>query len=114
MEEKEILTVHENMVSGEFPDNLKDDEIILGANLTGGFGTKQTKDLGGATVGSKIQINYSNGVTRIYTIKGIFKLSMVGSVASTAFISTQEAESVLSAYNNASEILVKVDLKKKV
>ena len=112
-EEKEILTVHENMVSGEFPDNLKDDEIILGANLTGGFGTKQTKDLGGATVGSKIQVNYSNGTTRIYTIRGIFKLSMVGSVASTAFISTQEAESVLSAYNNASEILVKVNLKKK-
>ena len=113
LEEKDILTVHKNMVSGEFPDNLKDDEIILGANLTGGFGTKQTKDLGGATIGSKIQINYSNGVTRIYTIRGIFKLSMVGSVASTAFISTQEAESVLSTYNNASEILVKVDLKKK-
>lgn len=112
-EEKDILTVHENMVSGEFPDDLKDDEIILGANLTGGFGTKQTKDLGGATVGSKVQINYSNGVTRTYTIRGIFKLSMVGSVASTGFISTKEAEKVLSAYNSASEILVKVNLKNK-
>lgn len=112
-EEKNILTVHKNMVSGDFPDDLKDDEIILGANLTGGFGTKQTKDLGGATVGSKVQINYSNGITRIYTIRGIFKLSMVGSVASTGFISTKEAEKVLSAYNSASEILVKVDLKNK-
>ncbi len=112
-EEKNILTVHKNMVSGDFPDDLKDDEIILGANLTGGFGTKQTKDLGGATVGSKVQINYSNGITRTYTIRGIFKLSMVGSVASTGFISTKEAEKVLSAYNSASEILVKVDLKNK-
>lgn len=111
-EEKNILTINKYMVSGEFPDNLKDDEIVLGANLSGGFGTKQTKDLGGATVGSKIQINYSNGITRTYTIVGIFKLSMVGSVASAAFISTSEAESLLSTYNSASEIMVKVDLEK--
>lgn len=111
-EEKNILTINKYMVSGKFPDNLKDDEIVLGANLSGGFGTKQTKDLGGATVGSKIQINYSNGITRTYTIVGIFKLSMVGSVASSAFISTSEAESLLSTYNSASEIMVKVDLEK--
>lgn len=111
-EEKNILTINKYMVSGNFPDNLKDDEIVLGANLSGGFGTKQTKDLGGATVGSKIQINYSNGITRTYTIVGIFKLSMVGSVASAAFISTSEAESLLSTYNSASEIMVKVDLEK--
>ncbi len=111
-EEKNILTINKYMVSGEFPDNLKDDEIVLGANLSGGFGTKQTKDLGGATVGSKVQINYSNGITRTYTIVGIFKLSMVGSVASSAFISTSEAESLLSTYNSASEIMVKVDLEK--
>ncbi len=111
-EEKKILTINKYMVSGKFPDNLKDDEIVLGANLSGGFGTKQTKDLGGATVGSKIQINYSNGITRTYTIVGIFKLSMVGSVASSAFISTSEAESLLSTYNSASEIMVKVDLEK--
>lgn len=111
-EEKNILTINKYIVSGKFPDNLKDDEIVLGANLSGGFGTKQTKDLGGATVGSKVQINYSNGITRTYTIVGIFKLSMVGSVASAAFISTSEAESLLSTYNSASEIMVKVDLEK--
>ncbi|MEI7425744.1 MAG: FtsX-like permease family protein [Candidatus Moraniibacteriota bacterium] len=111
-EEKNILKVHENIVAGEFPDNLSDDEIILGANLSGGFGTKQTNDLGGATIGSKIQVQYSNGIMRAYTIRGIFKLSMVGSVASTAFISSREAETVLSMYNSASEILVKADLEK--
>lgn len=111
-EEKNILTVNKYMISGEFPDDLKDDEIVLGANLSGGFGTKQTKDLGGATVGSKVQINYSDGIIRTYTIVGIFKLSMVGSIASAAFISTSEAESLLSTYNSASEIMVKVDLEK--
>ncbi|HAS80420.1 MAG: ABC transporter permease protein [Candidatus Nomurabacteria bacterium GW2011_GWE1_32_28] len=111
-EEKKIISLNKAIVSGEFPDDLKNDEIVLGANLSGGFGTKQTKDLGGATVGSKLQINYSNGTTRTYTIVGIFSLSMVGSVASTAFISDSEAEKVLGTYNNASEILIRVDLEK--
>lgn len=111
-EEKDILTINRYIVSGEFPDYLKEDEIVLGANLSGGFGTTQTEDLGGATVGNKVQINYLNGIIRTYTIVGIFKLSMVGSVASAAFVSTSEAESLLSTYNSASEIMVKVDLKK--
>jgi putative ABC transport system permease protein len=108
-EEKKVLSVHESMVSGEFPDNLKADEIVMGANLSGGFGTQQTEDLGGAKVGDKVQVTYSNGALRTYTIKGIFKITM-GSISNTAFISAKEAESVLSTYNNASEILVKVDL----
>jgi putative ABC transport system permease protein len=110
-EEKEVLTVYKNIVSGEFPDDLKNDEIVMGANLTGGFGTKQTSDLGGAIVGDEVQMTYSNGITRTYTIKGIYKLTMGGS-GNTVFISTKEAESVLSTYNNASEIMVKVDLTK--
>lgn len=111
-EEKKVLTVHKNIVSGEFPDDLKDDEIILGANLSGGFGILQTVDLGGAIVGDKVRVTYLNGITRTYTIKGIFKITM-GSISNTAFISAKEAESVLSTYNNASEILVRVDLSKK-
>jgi len=109
VEEKKVLTVYKDIVSGEFPDDLKNDEIILGANLSGGFGIQQTSDLGGAIVGDKVQVTYSNGIIRTYTIKGIFKITM-GSISNTAFISAKEAESVLSTYNNASEILVKVDL----
>lgn len=110
LEEKKILTVYKNIVSGEFPDDLKNDEIVLGANLSGGFGTKQTSDLGGAVVGDEVQVTYSNGITRTYTIRGIFKISMGGSVGGTAFISAQEAESILSVYDNASEIMVRTDL----
>ncbi len=107
-EEKNVLFVREKMVDGDFPDDLKEDEIVLGANLAGGHGTKQTADLGGAIVGDKIRVLYSNGVTRDYTIRGIFKITM-GSVSGSAFVSAKEAEAVLSTYDNASEILVRVD-----
>lgn len=110
-EEKDVLTVHENIVSGEFPDNLNKDEIILGANLSGGFDTVQTTDLGGAVVGDEVQVTYSNGISRTYTIRGIYKIT-IGGIGGGAFISTKEAEAILSTYNNASEIMVKVDLTK--
>lgn len=110
-EEKDVLTVHENIVSGEFPDNLNKDEIILGANLSGGFDTVQTTDLGGAVVGDEVQVTYSNGISRTYTVRGIYKIT-IGGIGGGAFISTKEAEAILSTYNNASEIMVKVDLTK--
>jgi putative ABC transport system permease protein len=110
-EEKDVLTVHENIVSGEFPDNLNKNEIILGANLSGGFDTVQTTDLGGAIVGDEVQMTYSNGISRTYTVKGIYKIT-IGGIGGSAFISTKEAEAILSTYNNASEIMIKVDLTK--
>lgn len=111
LEEKKVLTVHENMVAGEFPDNLNKDEIILGANLSGGFDTVQTTDLGGAVVGDKVLVTYSNGVVRTYTVRGIYKIT-IGSIGGSAFISSKEAEAILSTYNNASEIVIKTDLTK--
>jgi putative ABC transport system permease protein len=110
-EEKAVLSVADNIVSGEFPDTLQKDEIILGANLAGGFGTEQSTDLGGVMVGDTVLVVYGNGVSRTYTVRGIFKVT-IGSIGGTAYISTKEAEAILSTFNNASEIMVKADLTK--
>lgn len=109
IEEKAVLSIADNIVSGDFPDTLQKDEIILGANLAGGFGTEQTTDLGGVLVGDTVSVVYANGITRTYTVRGIFKVT-IGGIGGTAFISTKEAEAILSTFNNASEIMVKVDL----
>ncbi len=111
VEEKAVLSVSDHIVSGDFPDTLQKDEIILGANLAGGFGTEQTTDLGGVVVGDTVAVVYGNGVSRTYTVRGIFKVT-IGGIGGTAFISTKEAEAILSTYNNASEVMVKVDLTK--
>jgi len=111
VEEKAVLSVFDHIVSGDFPDTLQKDEIILGANLAGGFGTEQTTDLGGVVVGDTVVVVYGNGVSRTYTVRGIFKVT-IGGIGGTAFISTKEAEAILSTYNNASEIMIKADLAK--
>ena len=109
LEEKKLIRINEHMVSGEFPDELKDDEVIIGSNLAGGYEAIQNTDLGGVTAGKKVQIVYSNGLSKIYTVKGVFNVT-IGFVGSDAFISDKEAERVLSTYNQASEILIKTDL----
>jgi ABC-type lipoprotein release transport system permease subunit len=111
IEEKKVTTFKDYIVAGSFPDDLHDDEVVIGTGLAGGYAPLQNADLGGARVGDKIQIVYSNGLSKIYTVKGIYDIT-IGITGSYILISDKEAERVLSTYNQASEILVKVDLKR--
>lgn len=106
-EEKDVLELEEALTSGEFlgPDDT--DSIVLAAGLAGGT-ELPLDDLGGAKVGDKVQVTYPNGIMRRYTVKGIFDITF-GAAALTALVSSREAESVLSTYNTATQILVKVD-----
>jgi ABC-type lipoprotein release transport system permease subunit len=108
-EEQFVTTIHKSMVAGEFPLSIAEDEVVLGANLAGGYDTVQTTDLGGVRVGEKVRIVYSNGVDKVYKVKGIFKVTLAFA-SNNAFISNKEAEKILSVSNAASEIMVRVDL----
>ncbi len=110
-DEQNVTTISKYMVAGSYLDGLRDDEIVLGAGVAGGYDLPEATDLGGVNVGDKVTIAYNNGITRTYTVKGIY-LVVIGSVANQAFVSAREAESILSEYNGASQILVRVDTSK--
>src|SRR6202043_2235306 len=105
-EERQVTTIAEHMLSGDYLDQTHADEIILGADIAGGYGPTFLGNLGGAKPGETVQVTYSNGVSRTYTIKGIYQ---VGFASMFAYVSYKEIESVLSVSNYASEILVRVD-----
>lgn len=105
-QEREVTSIADYMVSGQYLDQTQTDEILLGADVAGGYGPTFLGNLGGAKVGEKVQLTYPNGVSRSYTIKGIYQ---VGFASMFVFISYKEIESVLSISNYASEILVNVD-----
>lgn len=108
-QEKQITNVSQNMLDGQYLEGLGTGDIILGSELAGGYGgIQQETSLGGVKVGEKVRVTFSNGVTRTFKVKGIHKVNF-GFVDRLAFITSKEAESVLSVYNNASQILVKVD-----
>lgn len=106
-QEKEVLTVNKLLKDGQFLSSEDTDQIVLSSALAGGYGIPAPSDLGGVRVGDKVQITYSNGIIKTYTVKGIYDDTL--GIFET-FISAREAESVLNVFNNASQILVKVDL----
>ena len=108
--ERNVLTVDTLMLAGKPLTDTDTDQIVLSSALAGGFGTPSTNDLGGVKVGDKVQITYSNGIMRTYTVKGIYNDIM--NIYET-FITAKEAESILSVYNSASQILIRADLSRK-
>src|SRR5690606_26163392 len=82
--------------------------ILLPSFVAGGYELSLGSDLGGARPGDKVQVTYANGSMRTYTVKGIFETA--GAAELSMIISRKEAESVLSIYDAAHEILVMADL----
>ncbi len=106
-QEQKVLTLNNLIISGHYLSDTDSDQILLSSALAGGYGIPAPSDLGGARVGDKVQITYSNGVMKTYTIKGIYN-DAIGIFET--FITAREAESVLNVYNSASQILVKTDI----
>ncbi len=107
-ESQRVFSIKPYIVSGSFLSDDDTDQIVLSGALTGGYDLPEPNDLGGAKVGDKVQVVYGNGVARTYTIKGITKILFAPSLT-TAYITTKEAQSVLSTADQASQIVVKVD-----
>lgn len=108
--EKKLSEISKQMIAGEYLENPGAGEILIGADLAGGYGPSSGElvDLGGVKVGDKIQVNFSNGPSREYKVKGIFKVNF-GYVDRLAFITDKEAESVLDVHDEASQVLVKIN-----
>lgn len=106
--EKQMSGISQMIVAGQYLEGLGTGDIVLGADLAGGYGGDELNSLGGAKVGDKIKVTFSNGVIRDYTLKGIFRANF-GFADRMAFVTAKEAESILSVYDNASQILVKID-----
>lgn len=108
-DEKKISEIAGKIVAGQYLEDLGEGEILLGSDLTGGYGGyMELASLGGAKVGDKIKVVFNNGIARDYKIKGIFKTEF-DYADRQAFITLKEAESVLTVHNSASQILVKTD-----
>lgn len=107
--ERKMNGAASKIISGEYLETPGTGEIILGASLAGGYVLdSEGENLGGVKVGDTVKVTFSNGIMRDYKVKGIYsaKFDMVDT---TAFITSREAESILSVYDSASQILVKID-----
>lgn len=108
-EEMKITGFHNKMASGKFLEEGDRDYIIIGRDISGGFDSAYKEEsLGGLVVGDKVQLTFSNGVKREYTIKGII-VSKNMMVDMTAYLTEKEMESILGTKNMASEIIIRLN-----
>ena len=107
--EKRVTKIHQTMVAGEYLEKNDRDKIILGKEISGGYGaTFESESLGGVKVGNKIKIIYGNDIQREYEVKGIFNTKSIN-IDQMAFITEKEMKSVLGFHDGASEIIVRIE-----
>ncbi len=110
-EEARVSKYDDIVVEGDFLTPMSRDEIMLGRLLAGEEGGPEIyDDLGGVTVGTVINVTYSNGVTKKYRIKGIHEAGPEVSDL-IALVHYDELEEVLnlSGEDKASNIIVRVN-----
>jgi len=107
-EEKQVTKIHEAMVAGEYLEKSDRQKIILGKEISGGYGGHEEHKSLKVRVGDEIKVAFNNGVQREFEVKGIFNTRFI-EADMMAFITEKEMESVLGVRNRASEIIVKID-----
>lgn len=105
-EETSVTDLENAMVSGEFLSRLDRGEIILGREISGGFGALQeAKSLGGVEVGDNVEIRI-DGMTREFRVKGIYTTLFFVADAS-AYINKEDMEEILQVEDKTHEISIK-------
>ncbi len=107
-EESFVTGIEGAMVSGEYLSKLDRGEIILGREVSGGFGALMvSRSLDGVEVGDTVEVTIQ-GKTKEFRVKGIYT-TLYFMVDSAAYISKSDMEEMLGIQNRdlAQEIAIR-------
>ncbi|MGB9929529.1 MAG: ABC transporter permease [Methanosarcina sp.] len=107
-EESFVTGLEDAIISGEFLSRPDRDEIVLGREVSGGFGAlMESRSLNGVEVGDTVELTI-RGKTREFRVKGIYTTRYFMADAS-AYISRADMEEMLDVENKnfAQEIAVR-------
>jgi len=103
-----VTDIESAIISGEFLSRPDRGEVILGREVSGGFGAlMESRSLGGVEVGDTVDLTV-NGVTRQFRVKGIYATRFFMADAS-AYLSRSDMEEMMGIKDRdfAQEIAVK-------
>jgi ABC-type transport system, involved in lipoprotein release, permease component len=105
-DESQVTHLESAMLSGEFISRPDRGEIILGREVSGGYGAlMESKSLGGVEVGDTVNVKIE-GINREFRVKGIYS-TLYSSTDSSAYINKADMEEILGVKGQANEIAVK-------
>jgi putative ABC transport system permease protein len=95
--EKEVSPVYTKMIAGSYLGEGDTGEVIIGKPVAGDASVRQDDEfqasLGGVRVGDSITIEYGNGYTKDYRVKGIYETGW-SPVDSAAYVTWTDMEQV--------------------
>lgn len=109
--ERQVTTIPDSVIAGSYLDEGDRDSIVLGVEIAGGDSSQTSPflTLGDVHIGDKVRLTYTSGLSREYTVKGIFRARDM-EADRQAFVTRNEMISVLGRsghFDRASQILVK-------
>lgn len=108
-DEKGVTNIYRSIIAGSFLEQIDRDEILIGKEVSGEHGGDLTHLSLGVSVGDKVDVSFSNGTQRTYTVKGVFSTKST-QADQMVFVTEKEMRSVFKAPHDwASEILVKTE-----
>ncbi len=107
-DEKIVTKIDNSIIDGSFLESIDRDQILIGKEIAGGYGGSLDHLSLNISIGDKITVLFSNGISRSYTVKGVFSTKST-QADQMLLITKKEMESVLKVHNLASEILVKIE-----
>lgn len=108
-DEEQVTGIHTKMKEGDYLSEGETGQIIIGIDIAGHKDPAEDagKTLGYVRVGDPVTIEFSNGITKTYRVKGIYETGTANNDQGV-FISRDELESIYGhEVSTATEVLVK-------
>ncbi len=108
LDENTVTKVNSAIVDGDFISKLDRGEIVLGREISGGYGAlMESKSLGGIKVGDRVNLSIGS-VNREFRVKGIYA-TLFFLVDSSAYINKKDMEDILGVQDEAHEIAINLN-----
>ncbi len=108
---KDVYSIPKFMIEGSFLTPGDKDQIVLGAQIAGAGKAKlelYSDSLKNAHAGDVVTVKFANGITKNYTVKGIYQTEFVQADLKTLITSSEFSKVVPSSIDKASAINVKL------
>lgn len=108
LDENTVTKVNSAIVDGDFISKLDRGEIVLGREISGGYGAlMESKSLGGIKVGDRVNLSIGS-VNREFRVKGIYA-TLFFLVDYSAYINKKDMEDILGVQDEAHEIAINLN-----
>jgi putative ABC transport system permease protein len=105
-DESSVTKIQSSVLSGEFISRLDRGEIVIGREISGGYGAlMDARSLGGVEVGDMVSLTMGQA-TKDFRVKGIYSTNFFAS-DSAAYVNVKDLENIMETRDSANEIAIK-------